>query len=177
MTPTIRLARDTSAERGIKAELEGFLSAHDLSPWCFTPDVMIDETERIPHSHPVLTLNTHNHDEFLLAGYLHEQLHWFCAERRSAINALAEGDLKQRYPKVPVGYPQGCRDEDSTYLHLVVCWQEHDALRTLLGEEEANRATQQFAEIGVYRWVYSTILNDFEHLRALYEPRGLRILP
>ena len=177
MLPTIRLAGDTAAERRTKAALVGFLAAYDLSPWCFTTDVVIDEGERIPHSHPVLTLNTRNRDEFLLAGYLHEQLHWFCTDRWSTVRPLALGELKQRYPNVPVGYPQGCRDEDSTYLHLIVCWQEHDALRTLLGEQEADRHTRSFAEVGVYRWVYTTVLDDFDDLAALYEARGLRVLP
>jgi hypothetical protein len=176
MLPTIRLAADTANERRTKAELEKFFASHDLSPWTFTRDVVIDEAERIPHSHPVLTLNTNNGDVFLLAGYIHEQLHWFCVERRSTIEALTP-ELRQRYPKVPVGYPDGCRDEESTYLHLIVCWQEHDALRSLLGEQEAAEATRRFAEVGVYRWVYATILDDFDELGALYAPEGLRIIP
>jgi hypothetical protein len=177
MTPTIRLAGDTAAERSTKAELEAFLDAHNLTPWTFTTDVLIDEATRIPHSHPVLTLNTYNHDEFLLAGYLHEQLHWFCSERHDIVHALVNGELERRYPEVPVGYPDGARDTFSTYLHLIVCWQELDALRTLLGEQEATRHGRRFAEIGVYRWVYSTVIRDFDDLAALYEPQGLRVAP
>jgi hypothetical protein len=46
-----------------------------------------------------------------------------------------------------------------------------------LGEQEAAEATRRFAEVGVYRWVYATILDDFDELGALYAPEGLRIIP
>ena len=43
----------------------------------FTKHVRVAPTE-IPHSHPVLTLNTqlYNPDE-ILCLYLHEQMHWY----------------------------------------------------------------------------------------------------
>ncbi|NJM35541.1 MAG: bifunctional phosphoribosylaminoimidazolecarboxamide formyltransferase/IMP cyclohydrolase [Rhodomicrobium sp.] len=43
----------------------------------------------IPHSHPVLTLNTQyvEDDTAQTATFLHEQFHWFLGERRSAVDA------------------------------------------------------------------------------------------
>jgi hypothetical protein len=40
---------------------------------------MVIKERAIPHSHPVLTLNTRNldSDDQLLSAFLHEQLHWY----------------------------------------------------------------------------------------------------
>ncbi len=177
MTPTVRLANGTDDERRTQTELEGLFTAHDLTPWCFTIDVLIDEATRLPHSHPVLTLNTGNRGRRLLAVYVHEQLHWFCHERTDVVDALINDELEQRYPQVPVGYPDGCRSTFSTYLHLIVCWQEIDALRRLVTPADADRFGRHMAESGYYRWVYDTVMDDFDVLADLYEPRGLRIYP
>ena len=170
----LRLASGSLAERAVSASLSAFLSAYDLGPWEFTSSVVVDEAAPFPHSHPVLTLNTRNGGTFLLGAYLHEQLHWFCTSRWPAVSSVLP-DLRLRYPSVPVGLPEGARDEESTYLHLVVCWQELDALRALLGVAEATAHVQRLMEVGVYRWVYATVQRDFTPLAELYESRGLRV--
>jgi hypothetical protein len=128
----IRLASDTDDEQRTKSELEALLDTFNLAPWCFTPDVVVDE--------------------------------------------IAD-ELKQRYPGVPVGAPDGCRSTLSTALHLIVCWQEIDALGWLIGRADADQFGRRMAESGHYRWVYATVINDFDVLAGLYEPRGLRICP
>ncbi|WP_020577422.1 hypothetical protein [Actinopolymorpha alba] len=177
MTPEIRIATGTDAERRTEVELLALLATYDLTPWCFTTDVLIDEATRIPHSHPVLTLNTRNRGDYLLAGYVHEQLHWFCSDRRDVVQGLIIDELERRYPSVPVGYPDGCRSAYSTYLHVIVCWQELDALRRLLGRSEADQLGRRFAATGHYRWVYATTLEDFDDLADLYGPLGLQVRP
>jgi len=177
MKPAIRGANDTDDESRTKTELEALLDAFNLAPWCFTTDVLVDEATRIPHSHPVLTLSTRRHGRMLLAGYVHEQLHWFCDEHGEVVDALISDELEQRYPSVPVGDPDGCRSTFSTYLHLIVCWQEIDALRSLIGQADADQFGRRMADSGHYRWVYATIVNNFDALADLYEPRGLRICP
>jgi hypothetical protein len=49
--------------------------------------------------------------------------------------AIAE--VKTIYPKVRVGFPDGARDEESSYLHLLVCYSEYQADKELFGELKA----------------------------------------
>lgn len=156
----------------VGAQLAEFFARYDLSPWEFTSTVVIDESAPFPHSHPVLTLNARNGGTFLLGAYLHEQLHWFCSSRRSSVSALV-AQLRSRYPSVPVGLPMGCRDAESTYLHLIVCWQEVSALRTLLGLPAAAAHLARVVEVGVYRWVYATVSRDFAALGSLLAAHDL----
>jgi hypothetical protein len=55
---------------------EQMLASYDLSRYTFTRAVVIDE-KAIPHSHPMLTLQTRHlgSDDLLLSAYVHEQLH------------------------------------------------------------------------------------------------------
>lgn len=48
-----------------------------MQRWIRTRDVVVEE-KAIPHSHPVLTLNTQylKNDNALLATFIHEQFHW-----------------------------------------------------------------------------------------------------
>ena len=56
-TLEIRLASGTALEQRGRVQLERLLATHDLSRWLFTRTVQI-QSRVIPHSHPVLTLNT-----------------------------------------------------------------------------------------------------------------------
>ncbi|HEY1895308.1 MAG TPA: hypothetical protein VGG62_03505 [Terracidiphilus sp.] len=158
-TVTIRTAHDSAPELATKAQLERLIAAHDLSQWTFTHEIVIDE-KSIPHSHPVLTLHTRHlkQDDELLSTYLHEQLHWFLT-RHPAETRAAEQDLTKLYPKVPVGYPGGANDTESTYLHLLVCQLEQQADRAVLGERRTGEVMQFWAG-DHYRWVYRTVLQD-----------------
>lgn len=143
------------------------LERFDVTPWYFTQDVVIEEGT-IPHSHPVLTLNTANHRGFLLGTFVHEQLHWYVSDRDEIADRIYEEVLLARYPEVPVGLPEGAHDEVSTYLHLIVNWLEVDALRRLLGREEADRLVGMFCERGVYRWIYRMVLRDYDELEMAF---------
>jgi hypothetical protein len=158
-TVIIRTAHNSAPELATKTQLERLIAAHDLSQWTFTHEIVIDE-KSIPHSHPVLTLHTRHlkQDDELLSTYLHEQLHWFLT-RHSAETKAAEQDLTKLYPKVPVGYPDGANDTESTYLHLLVCQLEQQADRAVLGDERTEEVMQFWAG-DHYRWVYRTVLQD-----------------
>jgi hypothetical protein len=158
-TVIIRTAHNSAPELATKTQLERLIAAHDLSQWTFTHEIVIDE-KSIPHSHPVLTLHTRHlkQDDELLSTYLHEQLHWFLT-RHSAETKADEQDLTKLYPKVPVGYPDGANDTESTYLHLLVCQLEQQADRAVLGDERTEEVMQFWAG-DHYRWVYRTVLQD-----------------
>src|SRR5262245_44480515 len=63
----------------------------------------------------------------------------------------------QMFPKVPVGAPEGAVDENSSYLHLLVCYLEYRAMRELLGELKS-RQLMEFWATDHYTWIYKTVL-------------------
>lgn len=153
---TIELKRETERSQRTRAQLERLIREYDLSPYIQTTRIVIEEGV-IPHSHPVLTLHTRHlgDDLMLLSTFLHEQLHWLVAERDSA-EAAAIADLRELYPDVPVGRPDGARDEHSTYLHLIVCDLEYQAMIDLVGREKAR---ETLARIDHYKWIYKQVLD------------------
>jgi hypothetical protein len=169
---TIRTAHDSEPELATRAQLESLLAAHDLHQWTFTHEIVIDE-KSIPHSHPVLTLHTRHlkQDDELLSTYLHEQLHWFLT-RQPAETKASEQDLVKLYPTVPVGYPEGANDTESTYLHLLVCRLEQKADIDVLGEQRTADVMQFWAG-DHYRWVYRTVLADGAKIDEILKRHGL----
>ena len=154
----ISLVNNSSAEKQTKEQLQRLLKTYDVSKWIFTTSINIDEKTQIPHSHPVLTLNTRylKDDELLLSTFVHEQIHWFVIQDQKQL-ASAIIDFKAMFPKVPAGPPDGARDERSTYLHIGVVYLEYRAAREILGELRA-RLVMDFWANHHYRWIYRTIL-------------------
>src|SRR5690242_10916965 len=77
----IRLHTGTPLEERGRDQLRRLLRTYDLHKWLFTRDILI-QSGVIPHSHPVLTLNTRYlvDDTAELATFVHEQLHWFLTD-------------------------------------------------------------------------------------------------
>ena len=171
-TVTITLVSGLPSEDSARAQVRRLLRAYDLRPWLFTRAIRI-ERGVIPHSHPVLTLNTRylGRDEEQLGTFVHEQLHWFVEDEPGA-KAAAMRALEARYPEVPVGGEDGARDRESTYLHLIVCFLELDALSQLLGEPAARRQLEGERH---YRWIYARVLGETGALRALVTTAGFRL--
>jgi aminoglycoside 6'-N-acetyltransferase I len=169
--PTITLVSGDPEEEQAGWQLLRLLQRYDLRKWQFTDAVHIDRTARIPHSAPVLTLNTRdlNDDQRALATYLHEQLHWFANSRQTDLSR-AIGELRERFPSVPSAEVGGAQDKDSAYLQLVLCALEYAALRAVLGAETA-RATLERADR--YTGLYAMILRDWEHFTSLLSRHGL----
>ena len=163
----------TESEKQAEAQLERLIHKHDLAKWTFTRTVVIDEKTRIPHSHPVLTLSTNSLDSDIgqLSTYVHEQLHWFFADRQEALRK-AQDDLQKTYPDVPKGPPEGARNERSTYLHLFVCYLEYDTLKQLVGAEAARVQLEKLAGHH-YKWVYRTVLTEGHKIRPILERHNL----
>lgn len=158
--PTLEIALEHSSpsEEETRVQLQRLLQEHDLSPWIFTRSIRVDERS-IPHSHPVLTLHARHRkdDELLLSTFVHEQLHWFLAERQETTEkAIAE--LRLMFPTVPAGPDAGgARDEHSTYLHLLVCQLERHAMLRLLGELKTKQVMDFWAG-DHYGWIYKTVV-------------------
>jgi hypothetical protein len=154
----IKLANSTPAEQQTKTQLERLMQTYDLTKWVATRVVVIDEKTSIPHSHPVLTLNTRHikDDELLLSTFVHENMHWFVIREDGRIEAAVK-EFRTMFPKVPVSGPEGARDENSTYTHIAVCYLEYRALRELMGELKAKQVIEFWAT-DHYTWIYKTVL-------------------
>lgn len=171
----ISLKSNTEKERRKKSQLERLFQQYELSKWIFTRSILIDEQTRIPHSHPVLTLNTNElQDDLLtLSTFIHEQLHWFEeANPKQRNNIIAE--LKKFYPDAPGGPPEGARDKYSTYLHLIVCHLEYEGMKQLVGNDKAKQVIDLLST-RYYRWIYRTVLSDGSKLKAVFEQQGLKL--
>jgi len=152
----VALKHDSPREAQTKEQLQRLLRVYDVSRWLFTKSIIVDE-QAIPHSHPTLTLSArHVHDdELLLSTLVHEELHWFVADRKQSDDAIKE--LRRLFPTVPTQGPAGANGEESTYLHLIVCFLEYQADQQLLGELKA-RQVMEFWATDHYTWVYKTVV-------------------
>ena len=158
----------------VRELLEALRRRHDLARYEYTRVVRI-----VPGSdtfaHPILTLGNRfaDSEDLLLSTYLHEQMHWYLwllgTPEHDPVAPFFD-ELVRRYPEAPIGLPDGARNYESTYLHLVVNWLEIAATSTFIGRPRA------FACADVqptYRWIYKTVLRDWDMLAELYERHGL----
>jgi hypothetical protein len=143
---------------------------HDLSRYEYTSVVRIMPGGQTL-AHPVLTLGNRfaDSEDLLLSTYLHEQMHWYLwylgTPDRDMVAPFYD-ELVRRYPDAPIGLPDGARNYDATYSHLVVNWLEIAATSEFIGRERAvavARATH------TYRWIYRTVLKDWDLLGELLE--------
>jgi hypothetical protein len=169
----IDVAHNSELERETKDTLEQLLATHDLKKYTFTRRVVIEEGA-INHAMPVLTLNARfaASPDQLLSSYLHEQLHWHTQGGQSPQQQAAVAELRQLYPRAPVGLPQGAESAFSTYGHLVVCYLEMIADREFLGPE---RAAAVIAQKDHYTWIYATVLRDEKRIAAVVDRHQLRV--
>jgi hypothetical protein len=168
----IQTSRHSARELQEKLELEQLLKKYDVSKYTFTRTVVIEE-RAMNHAFPVLTLNVHflGSDDELLSSFLHEQLHWYLAQHRLAMEDAVR-QLKSMYPRAPVGLPEGADTEYSTYGHLVDCYLEIQADRELIGRERTDRVIKNKPW---YTWIYKTILQDEDRIAALVKAERLEL--
>ncbi len=147
---------------------------HDLSRFEYTKVVRI-----VPggdtFSHPILTLGNRfaENEDLLLSTYLHEQMHWYLWYLGTPENdpvAPFFDELVRRYPEAPTELPDGARNYESTYLHLVINWLEVAATAEFIGRHRAVAVAEVQRS---YRWIYRTVLRDWDALQELYERHGL----
>jgi len=160
-TPDIEvsLAHGTTAEAQTRDQLQRLLKAYDLSNWVWTRKVLIEDGA-IPHSHPILTLNTRHlkDDSLLLSTFVHEEYHWYETAHASETSA-AIAELKTAYPRLPAGGLEGASDEESSYLHIIVCYVEWQKMKALVGIERAHQ-TMEFWAGDHYRAIYRLVLDN-----------------
>lgn len=166
----ITLAHDSTQEAKGAAALLTVLAEHDVKRWIFTDEITIDETT-IGASHP-LTLGP----KYLLMGldsalavFLHEQIHWLVASSPRAAGAISEA--REQWPDPP-DFPDGATDRESTWLHFVVCSLEYLSLIELIGDD---RAKATLATRYGYRWIYKTILDQWDWFDGFLRRHGLGI--
>src|SRR5262245_64114018 len=168
----IELSHNTPGEQSEAERLRHLLGRFDVTPWLFTRRVLIDE-KAIPHSHPVLTVGygDHGDDNLLLSNFVHEQLHWWFAAHQQQTNA-AMSELRERFPHLPVGAPDGAADEQSSYLHLLVIYLEYQADKSLLGDKQA-ADVMTFWKGDHYRALYKTVLESEDVVGRVVTSHGL----
>jgi hypothetical protein len=170
----ITLKHNDQREQQTKQQLLRLLSAYDVSDWIFTQKIIIESGFNvIPHSHPVLTLSTRHlkDDELLLSTFVHEQLHWFLVQNPKETEE-AYKEIRSLFPKVPVGFPEGARNEESTYKHIIVCYLEYQAVKALLGELKAKQV-MGFWATDHYTWIYKTVLEREREIGSLVRKHKL----
>nr|WP_299069895.1 hypothetical protein [uncultured Allomuricauda sp.] len=165
-----RNEKELKAEAQLQRIIETYKS--DINTWIFTTKVEINENT-IPFSHPVLTLNCNylNDDLKQLSNFLHEQFHWL-EEAKKELREKAISEFKEIYPDVPVKGKEGARNEYSTYLHLIVCDLEFQAMTEVVGEQMARHILSEWKH---YRWIYNKVLND-KRVREVNTKYGFNIL-
>jgi hypothetical protein len=171
----IRLAHQSPQEEQTKNQLENLVRRYELAPWRFTRTVIID-AESTPHSHPILTLHTRHlrDDLLLLSTFIHEESHWFLVLNPTATSSAVK-DLKTLFPDLPVGFPEGADNLESSYEHLIVIMLERQGLIETVGELAALHA-MEFWATDHYRALYRLVLNEKRKIREVLEKHGLNPL-
>lgn len=168
----IRTNGELETELRVKDHLKAILVKHELEPFLYTKEILIQEGA-IPHSHPVLTLNTAEETEVgLLSVFLHEQMHWYGLHKNDQAEGIIE-EIKARYPEVPIAFPKGAGSVESAHLHLLVNFLEYQTLQLVIGEDAALKEMKRLTKGTHYTWIYQTVLEDYEKLYALAEKYDL----
>lgn len=158
----VSTASEHSREVHTARELRQLLATHDLSGLQWTSRVIINGHE-VPHSHPVLVLNTQAQGDHLLGTYVHQQLHWWTTTHPGLTGAIA--DTHHAWATVPTHHGGGAATTAQTRLHLIVCHLERRAMHHIAGDVRSRRLLRQQMTTGqVYPWIYGQI---HLHNRAL----------
>ena len=153
----INLITNNPREQKVKEILLKLLNKFDLNKYIITKQINI-ESGVIPHSHPILTLNTISLDDhYILSVFIHEQMHWYYNNRKDELkNTLPK--LKKEYKDVPCELPLGARNKKSTYLHIIINFSEYKALISILGKKESKNI---LLSKPYYTWIYKIVVNYY----------------
>lgn len=99
----------------------------------FSSEVIV-ERGGVPHSHPILTLNTREQSDIgVLKVLVHEQFHWYTQKHPGYTECIDY--LRTKYPE------DGEHNKSGTYPnsyweHIIVCFNTRNYLRKILSEAE-----------------------------------------
>lgn len=155
-----------------RQNLEQLLQIYDLAPLFFTHEINI-QSQVIPVSHPVLTLNTRYAEDphKLMSLLIHEQLHWW-ADKNKDNFAKAVAELKILFPVLP---KEGvAKDEHSTYLHLAICFLEYDSMIRLVNKNRANKILKDYIQKEkIYPWIYTQVYLKYNFIKEIIKKYDL----
>lgn len=154
-----------------KQNLFHLAKVYDLKPFLFTKKINV-QSYVVPHSHPVLTLNTRNAEKphQLLATWLHEEFHWWVSSHRKETDR-AITQLRRAFPKIPAG---GALNVRSNYLHLVICYLEYRALEHYLGKKDAREVINHLVRKDkLYPWIYTQVLRKGNMIKRIVQKNNL----
>jgi hypothetical protein len=107
----------------------------------FTQTIVVEKGV-IPHSHPILTLNTRVTDErLILQTLVHEQLHWYVQEHPQYKECITY--LKTKYQDDGEHNKSGTYP-DSYWEHIIVCFNTRNYLKNILPKEDTGWIYEQW---------------------------------
>jgi len=128
----------------------------------FTDHIMI-ESGVIPHSHPVLTLNTRTNDPLvILKTFVHEQFHWYAAA--SPLYAVAITNLKLNYPEIKDANADPAK-ADTFYTHLIVCWNTRNYLKGILDPKDLEKVYAEATKANIWPLTEKFVAENFDKLQ------------
>ncbi len=154
-------------ELRVKKVLEDILFKYPCP--IFTNDIVIDSNS-IPHSHSILTLNTRNTNPILvLATFVHEQFHWFTQIKSSfkdCIVYLKKYKELEDFTNNPDKYP------NSFWIHLIVCWNTRNFLQKNITKEQVDFIYSQWQPYPItekfVKENFDTLKNDLNKFGMIY---------
>jgi hypothetical protein len=155
-----------------RQNLEHLVQIYHLKPIFFTNKIVI-ESKVTPHSYPVLTLNTRFAEQpnKLLSVFVHEQLHWWSNKKKVEMKKAMQ-ELKKIFPVLP---KEGIsKDGHSPYLHLIICFLEHQTMTHYLQKKEANRILKDFIQKDkIYPWINTQVYLKYKKLDGIVKKFNL----
>jgi len=151
---------NTAKEQEVKSILEDLLSKYKTP--LFTSQIIVEE-KSVPHSHPILTLNTRNTEPlFLLKTFIHEQFHWFTQDKPNYKECIT---YLKKYPDLRDCNKSG-KYPNSFWEHLIVCWNTRNFLQKTL---EKDKVDFIYTDWQAYPLTEGFVQDNFESLRRDFE--------
>ncbi len=155
----------TPKELAVAEVVKSVCKKYDIP--AFTHAVAIEEGV-VPHSHPILTLNTRLNDEKLLLKVLvHEQFHWYVQDHQRYSECISY--LKSKYED------DGEHNKSGTYPnsyweHIIVCFNTRNYLTGVLSSEDLDWVYEQWQ---AYPTLERLIIQDYQAIKIDLEKFGL----